>query len=1006
MSRMENTTFAVVTHDPENRAIRSWLDTSRIPQTKAVFTPRTRATETLRENADSFAWSPDLSDLRDGPVGKSENAFSVRFSQEFKHLPVDASEVVVNIYEDGHVYSIYNNYHYDIPDELDPASIQVNAEQAQRLVEQLLTPYRDVQGGVTANVPSPNIRISEPVLIVYQYRANLNQPPKGSVSRQRAEFLAGVHKNREGASEGQYFLAWDIRIFIRNPAAHWRILIDAITGRVVNVIDLVQYATGTAKVFDPNPIVTSGDTTLRHTSAVATLNAQATAVTVERLDPPDGSGKLHLDGSAVHMDERESPAIAEPVSATGDFNFSFDNNNFLDAMVYFHLDRFQHYVQTDLGLSNVANYSIPADPQGFNAADNSHYVGGGSGTGFIAFGGGTVPVPGDNPVPDAADAMVILHEYGHAIQDNAVHNFDNPVDGTGEGFGDFLAATFYDGKHANPSATRGIMMSWDSEMATGSWAGRRYDMNWLFDGPEYTGSGDNHIRGQLWCATMFELYRKLGGDSQYSWVKSAARDLAIRLHLIANFHVPASMSTAAQMGQQVRAADLNLGGWRYANGLHKKVIDATFIRRHLPTFTAPAVDVYINDGRNGGYGSLTGNDLFTEKLFLDNYWSTQDLWVRVVQYPTAADQQAGDPGDHVEPPVNSLAYLYVRVKNKGGSGSGSVTVRAFHSDPTIGLVWPADWTPTDTPSDTVADIPAGGKHVFGPFPWTPTHVGHECVFAIVECANDRAVTQDLLVSDIVPHSDLVPFDNNIAQRNLYPTSAKDKMTKGFWVSNPGFSAAVVKLHFESTLPKGWTFRTNVANTEAIHLGPRGRRWVEVTIDQANGPEVTNFANPPALTISGSIEGKLIGGMSFYAAPPSAFPGQVTGQPGISTIDGARSALCEHWLKWIVPLLLATLLVVVTVVPVVWAAPLSAAAIILILAFAVYWWRVCKPKTCGLICALILAVSVAYLILGALWLLGYRTPALLLMLALLSVINGVLVIIGVLRGCCGHCSKAK
>jgi hypothetical protein len=47
--------------------------------------------------------------------------------------------------------------------------------------------------------------------------------------------------------------------------------------------------------------------------------------------------------------------------------------------------------------------------------------------------------------------------------------------------------------------------------------------------------------------------------------------------------------------------------------------------------------------------------------------------------------------------------------------------------------------------------------------------------------------------------------------------------------------------------------------------------VEVTIDQHAGEEITRFDNPPALTISGTIGGKLIGGVGFYAAPPSAFP---------------------------------------------------------------------------------------------------------------------------------------
>jgi hypothetical protein len=509
-------------------------------------------------------------------------------------------------------------------------------------------------------------RIEEPRLIVYRYHRVENHPPKPSREQTpRAELVRSIavyqreQTPSHGSREGQYFLAWDVRIMGGGPVLYFRFLLDAVTGNLIQAIDLAQYASGTAKVFDPNPIVTSGNTSLSSTSPQSTINGQQVGVALSRLDAADSSGNLHLDGQYVRMEEIESPTFAEPTSATGDFSFSWDAGSFLDAMAYFHIDRFQDYIQTTLGLSNVANISMQVDPQGYNGGDNSHYIGGGR----ITYGG---PAQTGNPIPDAADAMVVLHEYGHAIQDNVNPGFDNPVDGTGEGFGDFLAAVYYDDKHTVPANTRGIMMSWDANTTDHSWPGRRYDVNWQYGDTNYNASTDNHYHGQFWCATTFELYRKLGGDSQYSSVKSAARDLAIRLHLMANFNVPASNSTSSQMAQQMEAADRNLGGWRYANGLHRKVIYDTFRRRNVPNFPALPVDVYINDGRNGGYGSLTGNDLFTERLFLDNYWTTQDLWVKVVPYATAADQQAGDPGDHVEPPVGSLAYVGFRF----GHGQG------------------------------------------------------------------------------------------------------------------------------------------------------------------------------------------------------------------------------------------------------------------------------------------------------------------------------------------------
>jgi hypothetical protein len=104
----------------------------------------------------------------------------------------------------------------------------------------------------------------------------------------------------------------------------WRVLVDAVTGRIIAVIDLAQYATGNAEVFDPNPIVSGGDTTLRHTSPVATINAQRVAVTVDRLDPPV-AGDLRLHGSYVQMAELEAPVVTEPVDPGGNFSFSFDD---------------------------------------------------------------------------------------------------------------------------------------------------------------------------------------------------------------------------------------------------------------------------------------------------------------------------------------------------------------------------------------------------------------------------------------------------------------------------------------------------------------------------------------------------------------------------------------------------------------------------------------------------------------------------------------------------------
>ncbi|KAI9771881.1 MAG: hypothetical protein M1840_001651 [Geoglossum simile] len=848
-----------VTYDPGNKALRTWFDLSRKSASQSPFEPRDVAFQVLKNNAKLFLWNADLADLRDSRVNSNQNAHSVRFTQALNGIAVRASEVIVNMYTDGSVYSIYNNYHYVIPRGFDQGKIKVTEDQGKGLAERLLGFHKEYE-------------IQHQALAVYRYHRVENYPPKGRGRDAREAFLREVSAQTLGADdpgsapqEGQYFLAWDCTGVTQNPCNNWRILLDAISGRVITIIDLAQYATGSTNVFDPNPVVTTGNASLAPNTAPSILDGIAHAAVLERLNARDASGNLHLDGAFVQMAEIETPAFNEPANTTGDFRFSTADRAFLNGMCYFHIDTFQNYVQTILGLSNVANFSIAIDPQGLGEADNSHYL---SGPKQITF--------GEGGVPDAQDAMVILHEYGHAIQDNVNPGFNNPASGVGEGFGDFLSAVFYDDKHTNPSSTRGWMMSWD---ARGGWPGRRYDRTFNFNDPEYTNQTDKHLTGELWCTTMFELFRKLGGDSIYTGVRYLARDLAIWLHLKANFLVPQMNATASQMGQQIEAADGNLSGWRgLADKLHQKVIYDTFRRRHLTGYPNKMVDVYINDGREGGYGSTSQNDLFTEKLWLESYWDTRDIWVKTSPYTDAATQVGGGPADHIEPPVGSNAFLYTRVKNRGSNaaGSGPVKVRVFHCSPGIGLVWPDDWVEMDASQVTqpLNILPGTGNgDIVGPFTWIPTEIGHECVLAIVECANDRAVTQDLPASAHVEHSKLVPFDNNIAQRNLVPTLAKGKTKRGFWVRNPEMVAKTVALIYDANLPDGWIFQTNLVNPSEIHLGPLGRRWVEIIIDQAKGAEVTHFNIPYTLTVIKTIEESVIGGMTFYLAPDSTF-----GQP--------------------------------------------------------------------------------------------------------------------------------
>ena len=163
-------------------------------------------------------------------------------------------------------------------------------------------------------------------------------------------------------------------------------------------------------------------------------------------------------------------------------------------MVYFHLDRNQRYIQS-LGFNNVNNRQIQADPHGFQGMDNSHYMPNPMGAGSLAF--------GEGGVDDAEDADIILHEYGHAIQDNQTNGkylTASEARAMGEGFGDYWA--FSNNRPGGPFDSA-CWAEWDTQ---GSCL-RRLDGNKRYPDDLMR---EEHADGEIWSSSLREISLALG----------------------------------------------------------------------------------------------------------------------------------------------------------------------------------------------------------------------------------------------------------------------------------------------------------------------------------------------------------------------------------------------------------------------------------------------------------------------------------------------------------------
>ena len=318
------------------------------------------------------------------------------------------------------------------------------------------------------------------------------------------------------------------------------IVTDAQDSEVLQVRDFVyDYVDGKGQVFNPNPVNTLNDPSLRDSSMVSSHNPNP-YYTVSLMDlEASRSGVFELRGPYVVLRHIELPFNTPPKEPDPNgFIYERGAKGFEDVMAYYHIDRMQRYIQL-LGFTHILNKQLAVDAHGNLGADGSHYVGSKlsiPGQPYIAFGLGGVD--------DAEDADVIAHEYGHAIQDDQAKGKYGIVNkhsrAMGEGFSDYWAVSSFRSE-TDPSKRR-CVMEWDRVGNTC----RRVDTELTATDFQFTNS--NHRNGQIWSATLFDILKKFDNKAD-----------ADKLILESHFNVPDNPSFEHAAGS-ILTADRRLYG--------------------------------------------------------------------------------------------------------------------------------------------------------------------------------------------------------------------------------------------------------------------------------------------------------------------------------------------------------------------------------------------------------------------------------------------------------------
>ena len=278
--------------------------------------------------------------------------------------------------------------------------------------------------------------------------------------------------------------------------------VDAVFNSIVGTPrDINKYADG--QIYrNGNAMAATGDSALKDTSPVPLTAYQI--VPLQGLTSTTGLIGQYCDvytltasGSRATPDENGNYLYTRNTTPTVGAKFDAVNT-------YYYVDFAQRYLQF-LGFTNINNRSVRINVNG-TTEDNSFYQPNGNGTGDLLLGSGGVD--------DAEDGEVVLHEYGHAIQDNSKPNiwegdstqgFIARTGAMGEGWSDYWAASITT-QHFNQAGTifASTLNEWDASSYSSSVPPTIRSITSTKHYPDSV-VDQVHADGEIWSSTLWQI---------------------------------------------------------------------------------------------------------------------------------------------------------------------------------------------------------------------------------------------------------------------------------------------------------------------------------------------------------------------------------------------------------------------------------------------------------------------------------------------------------------------
>lgn len=322
----------------------------------------------------------------------------------------------------------------------------------------------------------------------------------------------------------------------------------------------------TGFVFYPDPLTSSGNTygscgtpCMDNSDANNSfLEGQRKEVKLKGITYNNTIHKFELKGPYVEIMDLGIPVDTLAQSSTAKFNYTRNQQGFEQTNAYYFIDRMQRYVQC-LGFINIGNRPVRVDAH-YGGADNSFYLQPSvSGTaGDIHFGTGGVD--------DAEDMDVIIHEYGHALSNEASpgSNSGSQRMAIDEAIGDYFASSV--SRTMYPFSPWYNVFNWDGHNTF--WSGRITNSNKKYPANI---TGNIYADAPIFSSALMDIHTALG----------ASRTDRLVLQMLYGLTNNMSMPDAAMLLIQ---ADCNIFGGANFNAIKTQLVSRGLVS---DTLTAP-----------------------------------------------------------------------------------------------------------------------------------------------------------------------------------------------------------------------------------------------------------------------------------------------------------------------------------------------------------------------------------------------------------------------------------